>query len=209
VEVDCDALMIIDCCYAGNAARDESQQKTKEILGASQADSPAWSGPRAFSKLLKRKLESIPIPFTVSHLYQEMVDEFETLPLLSKNPEALIARPSHGWAGGSDCRTIHLMPLPRFKEIEEKSPASTTADGANKTANARIFMEIELDHSQPLDAKQWDEWFKKRPPPPSMSGIKFYTEEEVCMKVITEQAVSSRTKAPEGFDNLGVLAFGV
>jgi hypothetical protein len=42
-----------------------------------------------------------------------------------------------------------------------------------------------------------------------MSGIKFYTEEEVCMKVITEQAVSSRTKAPEGFDNLGVLAFGV
>lgn len=54
-------------------------------------------------------------------------------------------------------------------------------------------MEIELDRSQQLDVAKWEGWFEERPPPPSMFGVKFYTKEEVHVKVITDNAVFTRT----------------
>jgi hypothetical protein len=196
-DANCDSLMTLDCCHAGNASR-SLPQNTNEILAASVPEASSYSGARAYSKMLKKKLEMLPIPFTALQLHEEMVKE-RNKPM-SQNPDSLIATPRHGYAGNGGGRTVILRPPKHLHMIDDSdpSPSGVTPEAAVPT-NPHIFMEIELDQSQQLDVAKWEAWFAERPPPPSMFGLKFYTKEEVHVKVITENAVFART-ADDGLD---------
>jgi hypothetical protein len=180
----CDSLMILDCCHAGNAAR-KTQRSTNEVLGACAPSDVSYFGIRAYSKMVKKKLENMPTPLTVFDLHEALLKESQK-PLNNDNYDALIATPVRGFAGGS--RTITLRPLPRLQTINDR-PDSIAINSSTKTeVNPHIFMEIELDQSQSLNVLEWEKWFKQRPTPPSMFGVKFYTAEEIHMKMIIEKA---------------------
>jgi hypothetical protein len=106
---DCDTLMVLDCCHSGSAARGVSRNTT-EILAAATQNEPSWSGQRAYSKLLKRKLkEKSARPFTAFELHEEMLAASKAP--LSGDPNNLEATPDHGFAQRSRTTSILLKPL--------------------------------------------------------------------------------------------------
>jgi hypothetical protein len=108
-EADC--LLIIDCCHSGTSITRGEATTINEILAASTHESPSYSGSRAYSKLLKAKLESISLPCSVEQIHQEMLSASRLRPI-SQSAGALRATPDHGWAGDSLPRSIRLRPLP-------------------------------------------------------------------------------------------------
>lgn len=187
VDADCDSLMILDCCHAATAARGW-QRSTNEILAAAVKDAPSWFGLRAYSKLLKKKLQIMQKrgPFTVLQLHEEMEKHSATLSW--EDSEALLATPAHGYAGGSSHRTIRLDALARVHRIGNIKPSNALLN--SKTP--RIFMELELDSKEKFDAGSWQRWFRQQHLPPIIQGYKFYTEEGLHIKTITENAARAR-----------------
>jgi hypothetical protein len=177
--------MILDCCHAATAARGHVSG-INEILAASVRDAPSWSGWRAYSKLLRKKLEIMRErgrPFTVQELHEQVMKH--SGPSSREDPDALIATPDHLFAAGSGTRSIRLDKLPRPGSIIKAKSESTSK-------NQRVFMEIELDSMEEMEPKSWQRWFTQRLIPPSMLGFKFHTEEGIYMKAIAENASLAR-----------------
>jgi hypothetical protein len=187
VQANCDSPMILDCCHAATAARGW-QNSTNEILAASVKDMPSWTGMRAYSKLLKRKLQMMQKkgPLTASQLHEEMMKHSATQ--TKTDPVALLATPAHGYAGCSSYKTIRLDALPRVHGIGSMK----SSDKLSNSKNTRIFMEIELDSKEKFDAASWQRWFRQQHLPPIIQGYKFYTEEGLHIKTLTENAARAR-----------------
>ena len=136
---------------------------------------------------MKKKLENMPTPLTVFDLHEELLKESRK-PLNNENYDALVVAPVRGFGRRGGSRTITLQPLPRLQTINDKPDSMAINSGTKTKANPHIFMEIELDQSQSFNVLEWEKWFKQRPTPPSMFGVKFYTAEEIHMKMIIEKA---------------------
>jgi hypothetical protein len=180
---DCDTLMVLDCCHSGSAARGVSRNTT-EILAAATRNEPSWSGPRAYSKLLKKKLSEKSVrPFTAFELHEEMLVASKAP--LSGDPNNLEATPDHGFTQRSRTTSILLKPLDQgmVQTITNNRPF------APELTKRRIFLEVELDQLQGLEdcVSEWGNWFTKRHPPPNMCGVKFYTPEDIFVKAIIEK----------------------
>ncbi|KAL9083183.1 MAG: hypothetical protein Q9165_008626 [Trypethelium subeluteriae] len=198
---NCDTIMILDCCFSGTAARGVSKKTTK-ILAAATRNEPSWSGPRAYSKLLKRKLKEKSIrPFTAFELHEEMLVASKAP--LSGDPNNLEATPDHGFTRRSRPTSILLKPL-------DKGLVHTITDNrpfAVKPTRQRIFLEVELDQLQRLEdcVSEWGNWFTRRHPPPNMCGVKLYTPEDVFVKAIIERNALVKRLA-ESEDQDGTMA---
>lgn len=188
MDANLDSLMILDCCHSANAIRGQSKT-INEVLAAATRESPSYSGARAYSKMLVKKLNTMKLPFTVADLHEEM--KRECLPSLVENPDALIATPDHGWVGSSGARSIMLRELvPELKEIQNID-----------SNNPRIFMEIELDSLDQYESGPWQKWFGQTSLPSDMLGVRFYTKEDVYRELVSESNVlsSEEERAPAGY----------
>lgn len=85
-------------------------ERERSTSAASTRESPSYSGARAYSKLLKNKLETMSLPFSVEELYDDMLSASRLRPI-NKNGGTLLATPDHGWAGNSLKQSIRLQPL--------------------------------------------------------------------------------------------------
>jgi hypothetical protein len=160
IKAACDSLMIIDCCHAITATR-RKVKSTNEVLAASVRDAPSYQGRRAYSKLLTKKLKIMRerVPFTVYELHEEM--EKHSGPTSIEDPEALLTTPAHGFARATGHRIIRLDILPRIHGI-----SNVKSKTMSKTQ--RVFMEIELNPNEKLDAGLWQRWFAQKFLPPSI-----------------------------------------
>ncbi|ORY11439.1 hypothetical protein BCR34DRAFT_587936 [Clohesyomyces aquaticus] len=171
------------CCHSGSAARGVSKN-TIEVLAAATRNEPSGSGPRAYSKLLVKKLKQMSVrPFTAFQLHEEMLAASKAP--LSQDPNNLEATPDYNFTQKSKRTPILLKPLDR------DTVQTITGDRpfAYGVTNPRIFLEVELDHLQGVEdcVSEWGNWFTKRHPPPNMCGVKFYTPEEIFAKAIVEK----------------------
>ncbi|KAL8680083.1 MAG: hypothetical protein Q9224_006976 [Gallowayella concinna] len=68
-------LIILDCCYAANAARDTSEGTTKELLAACGRENPTLGvGIRSFTSALIEELQAFGnSPFTVAMLHSRLI----------------------------------------------------------------------------------------------------------------------------------------
>src|SRR5436305_2921971 len=98
---DCDVLFLLDCCYAANAARGESEG-TNELLAACGREIEAEGvSDRSFTRNLMRKLRTFGSqPFTVIQLYDRLMKDRKRLlntpvyyPLSSRNKPSIRIAP--------------------------------------------------------------------------------------------------------------------
>ncbi|KAF2691328.1 hypothetical protein K458DRAFT_455685 [Lentithecium fluviatile CBS 122367] len=159
-------------------------KSTTEILAAASRNAPSYSGPRAYSKLLKKKLKEKSFrPFTAFELHEEMLAASKAP--LSGDSNNLEATPDHGFTQRSRTASILLKPLEpvTVQTITNKGPF------ASELPKRRIFLEVESDQLQGLEdcVSESGNWFTKRHPPPNMRAVKFYTPEDIFVKAIVEK----------------------
>jgi hypothetical protein len=142
-----DFLLILDCCYAGNAARGQNIGKN-ELLAASNADLPAWSGPMSFTKLLCQKLENLfPRPFNVSMLHRELATELQQL----------LTQPFTTQLGSSKLPSIQIYPLPT--QSDRKLPALP-----KQKKLFRISADFDIDGEENFEPEEWLLWLHSNTP---------------------------------------------
>ena len=97
----CDVLILLDCCYAGAAAR-HNMIGTNELLAACVREERAIGVcPISFTEMVMRKIRSFGRqPFTVADLYQRLL----------KDRKRLIRTPQHHSFSSRDGRKLTLKP---------------------------------------------------------------------------------------------------
>lgn len=168
-------MIILDCCFAANAARDIAEGTTKEILAACVRESPTVGvGERSFTSVLIEELQAFgDRPFTVAMLHSRLVTmrwrlvftPFYTMlsehggnsitirPLRKKSPPPipeLDSIPTHpGETGGLD-----FVP-----DISASATATQT-----QIADTRVLLSISVAHEAELELTAWTTWLTTAAP---------------------------------------------
>jgi hypothetical protein len=177
-------LIILDCCFAANAARDTAEGSTKEILAACGRENPTTGvGLRSFTSALIEELHAFRSnPFTVAMLHSRLVTmrwRLQFTPIY-----ALLSE--HG--GNS----IHLAPLPIPKVLEphaslqghgdyalgddpmdlssvDESLFSASAQHSSQSSvsaesETRVLLAVSIQHDATHDVSQWVTWLTTQAP---------------------------------------------
>ena len=120
----CDVLILLDCCFAGSAAR-ASINGTNELLAAcGRETTTAAVTDRSFTRNLLRKIKSFNgQPFTVNQLYERLINDRKRI---DKTPQ---------YAALSDCARSSIVLAPVRSELAvndlQLSVQSSTESGSN------------------------------------------------------------------------------
>jgi len=177
-------LIILDCCFAANAARDTAEGSMKELLAACGRENPTTGvGHRSFTSALIEELHSFGSdPFTTAMLHSRLV----TIRWRLRYTPIYALLSEHG--GNS----IHLAPLPAPKVLEshaslqdhgdytlgddpmdlssnDQSPFSTSAQQSSRSSlNAgcatRVLLAVSIEHDAAHDVSQWVTWLTTQAP---------------------------------------------
>lgn len=168
-------LILLDCCFAANAARDIAEGTTKEILAACVRESPTVGvGERSFTSVLIEELQAFgDRPFTVAMLHSRLVTmrwrlvftPFYTMlsehggnsitirPLRKKSPPPipeLDSIPTHpGETGGLDF-------------VPDGSALATATQ--TQIADTRVLLSISVAHEAELELTSWTTWLTTAAP---------------------------------------------
>ena len=146
-------LIILDCCFAANAARDTTQGTTKELLAACGRENPTLGvGLRSFTSALIDELRAFgSVPFTVAMLHSRLITMRGRL---TYTPiYALLSE--HG--GDS----IYLEPVPhsmlssyvQLSQVMLPPPSST-----------KVLLAVSVTRNAELDVQQWTAWLQSLAP---------------------------------------------
>jgi len=165
-------LIILDCCFAANAARDITEGTTKEILAACGRENPTLGvGVRSFTFALIEELRDFGNKFfTVAMLHSRLVTMRWRLAFT----------PVYALLSESGGNSIHLAPLalsePSITKFPEQSVTSssgyhlldsmdTTSNNPSSssprldvTKNTRVLLAVSLAETGSVDAAQWTRW---------------------------------------------------
>ncbi|KAL8789317.1 MAG: hypothetical protein Q9213_001240 [Squamulea squamosa] len=159
-------LIILDCCYAANAARDTSEGTTKELLAACGRENPTLGvGNRSFTSALIEELQAFgKTPFTVAMLHSRLVTMRWRLAFTPVY--ALLSE--HGG------HSIELSPRPPqegpanpFESLE-----SDTSDDAmdicspetRTAADTHVLLAVSIADDATCDIVEWKKWLISQAP---------------------------------------------
>ena len=176
-------LIILDCCYAANAARDTAEGTTKELLAAcSRENRTLGVGQRSFTSALIDELRAFEhVPFTVSMLHGRLVTM----------RWKLAYTPFYANLSEHRRTSIELAPLPMGDKsnvedsasVEESSsayepmdtsfhdetttlsstqPSSQSSPSSN--SGTRVLLAVSVSQEADLDIDQWISWLTTQAP---------------------------------------------
>ena len=153
-----DVLILLNCCYAGNAAMAPGKGKN-ELIAAASADAVAFAGPFSFPKALMNKLIGLSTkPFTVTMLHRELASDFWQL---QAQPLYVQLTPAN---------TTSII-MPNFKAIG--ASASVQAAAVQPPASS-VWIQVELSNSVNVSVEEWELWLRSNVPR-NIESVKFHT----------------------------------
>ncbi len=179
-------LIILDCCFAANAARDTAERSTKEILAACGRENPTTGvGHRSFTSALIEELHAFGSnPFTVAMLHSRLVTmrwrlQFTPIyALLSEHggnsihlaplpiPKVLGPHASlqgHGdYALGDDPMDLSSNDNSPFSDSPQQSSQSSVTAGLETRVLLAVSIQQDLDAAH--DVSQWVSWLTTQAP---------------------------------------------
>ncbi|KAL8885212.1 MAG: hypothetical protein Q9215_006898 [Flavoplaca cf. flavocitrina] len=162
-------FIILDCCYAANAARDTSEGTTKEIIAACGRENPTLGvGERSFTSALIEELQAFGSqPFTVTMLHSRLITMRWRLAftpvyaLLSEHgghsielaPQSAPAR-----ASGATLFIDEANP-----EVDEDM-MDISAPEARIASDTRVLLSVSISDDATCDIAEWKEWLTHKAP---------------------------------------------
>ncbi|KAL8987232.1 MAG: hypothetical protein Q9177_003541, partial [Variospora cf. flavescens] len=178
-------VIILDCCYAANAARDTAVGTTKELLAACGRENPTTGvGVRSFTSALIEELQAFgTAPFTIAMLHGRLVTmrwrlaftpiyallsehgghsvQLSPLPLPLSLPlltESVQMQPGPGSFDPSP-NLANLPPIP------ESSYSTSSQQSSSGTAvDTRVLLAVSIAGDATLDVCQWKKWLVSQAP---------------------------------------------
>jgi hypothetical protein len=146
-----DTLIILNCCWAGNAVL-SSTLSTTEILAAADRDTEAFALEHSFLKVLVKVLTQLGTArFSIDELHAEL-DKYNT-PAHNK----VINAPFHRRLPNRSYPSIRLQPLPTAT-TPSRSSTDTVQDGQS-ASKASFFVEISPRSPEKASEAGWDSFF--------------------------------------------------
>ena len=122
----CDVLLLLDCCYAGSAARGDINGTNELIAACGREVIAVGVTDRSFTQNLMRKLRSFQDqPFTVSQLYERLL----------KDRKRLITTPQYAPLSGRDRPSICMAPFKPADSTPEEFLSSLMVQPTSLTAS--------------------------------------------------------------------------
>ncbi|KAL8915002.1 MAG: hypothetical protein Q9171_000442 [Xanthocarpia ochracea] len=159
-------LIILDCCYAANAARDTSEGTTKELLAASGRENPTLGvGIRSFTSALIEELEAFGRgPFTVAMLHSRLITMRWRLAFTPVY--ALLSE--HGG------HSIELAPLPALTPAVQPTNENDSdfdhdmmdisSPEARVATATRVRLAVSISDDAACDIAEWKKWLVSQAP---------------------------------------------
>jgi hypothetical protein len=177
-------LIILDCCFAANAARDTAEGSTKEILAACGRENPtAGVGLRSFTSALIEELHAFGSnPFTVAMLHSRLVTmrwrlQFTPIyALLSEHggnsiqlaplPTPKVSEPHASLQGNGECA---LGDDPMDLSSNDESLFSASAQQSSQSSmsarsETRVLLAVSIQQDAVRDVSQWVTWLTTQAP---------------------------------------------
>ncbi|KAL9605893.1 MAG: hypothetical protein Q9179_000914 [Wetmoreana sp. 5 TL-2023] len=169
-------LIILDCCYAANAARDTAEGTTKELLAACGRENPTSGvGIRSFTSALIEELQAFgETRFTVAMLHSRLVTirwrlsftpiyallsehgghsiELASLPLPIENTQSPAAANLQTNNGSSEVTSSSMQLSP-----SQQSSSSAVAD-------TRVLLAVSIANDAVPDISEWKKWLTSQAP---------------------------------------------
>ncbi|KAL8655282.1 MAG: hypothetical protein Q9210_000985 [Variospora velana] len=176
-------VIILDCCYAANAARDTAVGTTKELLAACGRENPTTGvGVRSFTSALIEELQAFgTAPFTIAMLHGRLVTmrwrlaftpiyallsehgghsvQLSPLPLaLPLLTEPAQLQPVPGSFDGSP-NSANLSPT-----LESPYSTSSQQSSSETAVDTRVLLAVSIAGDATLDVSQWKQWLVSQAP---------------------------------------------
>lgn len=177
-------LIILDCCFAANAARDTAEGSTKEILAACGRENPTTGvGLRSFTSALIEELHAFGNnPFTVAMLHSRFVTmrwrlQFTPIyALLSEHggnsihvaplPTPRISEPHASLQGHGD-HALADDPMD-LSSIDESLFSASAQQSSQSSVTAgpetRVLLAVSIQQDAVRDVSQWVTWLTTEAP---------------------------------------------
>ncbi|KAL8738251.1 MAG: hypothetical protein Q9181_000931 [Wetmoreana brouardii] len=169
-------LIILDCCYAANAARDTAEGTTKELLAACGRENPTLDvGIRSFTSALIEELQAFgETQFTVAMLHQRLITmrwrlaftpiyallsehgghsiELASMPPTIQNTHLSVATGLQTNNGPNEVLSHSIQSSP-----SQQSCSSAMAD-------TRVLLAVSIAHDAVHDISEWKKWLTSQAP---------------------------------------------
>ncbi|KAL8678648.1 MAG: hypothetical protein Q9186_005003 [Xanthomendoza sp. 1 TL-2023] len=159
-------LIILDCCYAANAARDTSEGTTKELLAACGRENPTLGvGIRSFTSALIEELQAFGnSPFTVAMLHSRLITMRWRLAFTPVY--ALLSE-----HGGHSIELAPLSALPPTAQLLDLDASHMNDDSMDicspeekVMADTRVLLTVSIADDATCDIVEWKKWLVSQAP---------------------------------------------
>ena len=162
-------LMILDCCFAANAARDTTEGSSKELLAACGRENPTLGvSMRSFTSVLIEELQSFEgAAFTVAMLPARLI----TL------RHKLAFTPIYAALAEKGGDSIVISPLPKDRSFSSQESESSTGPGSTMgvalpglptpvslAENTRVLLAVSVAEDVAHNVAQWVSWLTTAAP---------------------------------------------
>ena len=177
----CDVLILLDCCYAGSAARTDISG-TNEILAACGRESTTLGvGAGSFTAKILRKIRSFKgKPFTVEQLYQRLLNDRKRMditpqyaPLSGRRGLSIVLARMESKLTVDDLQ-VHSSAEPGSNESDPMTSASTSLVPSSETDTSglsspsegpRVLIALSLEAEANVpDLEAWKTWLSTNAP---------------------------------------------
>ena len=171
-------LIILDCCFAANAARDTTEGTTKEILAACGRENPTLgAGLRSFTSALIEELVAFGrAPFTVAMLHSRLVTMRWRLAftpiyaLLSEHgghsielgPMPLPIDQSVEIGSSDSARSDEVVDSPTPEASPTLAPSQQSVSAT--AADTRVLLAVSIIGDAVPDISEWKSWLTSQTP---------------------------------------------
>ena len=180
-------LIILDCCFAANAARDTAEGSSKEILAACGRGTPTLGvGERSFTQALIDELRAFgDEPFTVAMLHCRLVTirwRLASTPIYASLSEK--GQPSIVIAPHVSPLAPNAEPSSSGQDDSDSMQVDTPATSISSCTQKRVLVSLSVAENAPLDVGSWLRWLTHYTP-------KEISDINVCVRI--ESVYSSQS----------------
>ncbi|KAL8853690.1 MAG: hypothetical protein Q9221_001501 [Calogaya cf. arnoldii] len=159
-------LIILDCCYAANAARDTSEGTIKELLAACGRENPTLGvGIRSFTICIIEELQAFGAgPFTVSMLHSRLITM--RWRLVYTPVYALLSE--HGGHSIELAPQSASTPAGQFCEANnsdiDEDMMDVSSPEARVATDTRVLLSVSISDDATCDIAEWKKWLVHEAP---------------------------------------------
>ncbi len=179
----CDVLIILDCCYAGSAARTDINGTNELLAACGRETTTVGVTDRSFTRNLLRKIESFKRqPFTVNELYKRLINDRKRMtktpqyaPLSGRSRSSIVLAPRKPemviddlhLSVQSSTESASNISVPSTSALSSLVPSSGTGVSglSSPSEGPRVLIAVSIAAEATVpDIEQWKQWFSTDAP---------------------------------------------